>query len=82
MSFCDKKGIFLAYFTNDFWKYILYHYKEPTEINIQICFKIREVFVKYYNLVIKMFGKKKSSSIKKEAQIILITMNLLFCWMI
>ena len=68
LSFCDKNGIFLAYFTNDFWKYILYHYKEPTEINIEICFKIRKVFVKYYNLVIKIFGKKKSSSIKKDAQ--------------
>jgi len=56
ISFCDKKKIFLVYFTNDFWKYILYYYKEPTQNNIEICFKIREAFIKYYNLVIKIFN--------------------------
>ena len=58
----------MVYFTNDFWKYILYYYKEPTQNNIEICFKIREAFIKYYNLVIKIFNNKKNSSIKKDAQ--------------
>ena len=58
----------MIYFTNDCWKYILYHYKEATEINIQICFEIRKVFVNYYNLVNKIFEKKNDSSIKKDAQ--------------
>ena len=69
ISSCDENGIFLVHFSNDFWKYILYHYKEPTQINIQICFEKRKTFVNYYNLVIKIFGKKKSSNIKKDAQI-------------
>ena len=69
ISLCDENGIFLVHFSNDFWKYILYHYKEPTQINIQICFEIRKTFVNYYKLVIKIFGKKKSSNIKKDAQI-------------
>ena len=69
IKFCKEKGTLLIYFTNDCWKYILYHYKEATEINIQICFEIRKVFVNYYNLVKKIFEKKKVSSIKKDAQI-------------
>lgn len=34
IKFCNEKGTLLIYFTNDCWKYILYHYKEATEINI------------------------------------------------
>ena len=67
ISFCKKNGIFLVHFTNDFWQYILYYFKEPTQNNIQICFGIREAFINYYNLVIKTFTKKVSN-IKKEAQ--------------
>ena len=67
IDFCDKNEIFFIHFTNDFWKYILYCYKEPKYINIKICFEIREAFIKYYNLVMKIFKKKKKFSIKNDA---------------
>ena len=67
IEFCDINKIFFIHFTNDFWKYILYCYKEPTQINIKICFEIREAFIKYYNLVIEIFKKKKKFNIKNDA---------------
>ena len=69
IDFCDNNEIFFIHFTNDFWKYILYCYKEPTQINIKICFEIREAFIKYYNLVMKIFKKKKKFTIKNDAVI-------------
>ena len=66
--FSDKKDTFLIYFTNNFWKYILNYYNEPKQDNILICFNLRNLFLQYYDLVIKKFGKKKKkSNIKNEA---------------
>ena len=67
ISFCNKNNVFLIYLTNDFWKYILYYYQEPTQNNIIICFNIRKAFINYYKLVTKIFEKKKNSIIKKDA---------------
>lgn len=38
IKFCSGKNIFLFYFTNDFWKYVLYYYKDLTLVNIEILF--------------------------------------------
>ena len=62
----DKK-IFLIYFTNDFWKYLLSINNEPNQDNIYFCSKIRDTFHKYYELVINIFEKKTNFTIKKEA---------------
>lgn len=48
-EFCEKEEIFKILFTNDFWKLILYYYKDPTQNNIRICYEIRIAFISYYN---------------------------------
>ena len=72
ISFCKKNDIFLVHFTNEFWKHILNMYNEPLLGNIKICSKLRNIFIEYYELVMKIFGKKKDkekdSLIKKEAK--------------
>ena len=68
IQFCKDQKTFLIYFTNNFWKYILNYYNEPTQDNIEICFKLRETFIKYYELVLKVFEKQDAKfTIKKEA---------------
>ena len=66
--FSDTNGTFLIYFTNNFWKYILNTYNLPKQDNILICFNLRKLFLQYYELVIKKFGKKKRiSNIRSES---------------
>ena len=48
---------------------IYYIYKEPTQDNIIICSKIRNAFINYYNLVMKLSETKKNVNIKKDALI-------------
>ena len=69
IDFSNKNNTFLVYFTNDFWKYILKFYNEPNQNNIYICFKLREIFLKYHELVNKQFKEKdeKKFTIKKDA---------------
>ena len=68
IDFSKTNKTFLIYFTNNFWQYILYHYNEPKQDNISICFKIREIFIKYHDLVIEVFkGKTKKFTIKNDA---------------
>ena len=65
--FCYENKSFLIYFTNNFWKYLINYYNKPEEVNIVICFKIREAFIEYHKLVIKMFEKKDENfTIKKD----------------
>ena len=68
ISFSKYKETFIIYFTNNFWKYMLNNYMEPKIDNIKICFKLREIFFKYYDLVIEIFKEKdkKEFTIKKE----------------
>jgi hypothetical protein len=67
IKFCKEKNTFLIYFTNNFWQYILNYYNEPTIDNIKICFDLREIFIRYYDLVLKIFEKKDAKfTIKKE----------------
>ena len=68
INFYKQKKAFLIYFTNNFWRYILNYYNEPTQENIEICFKLREIFIQYYDLVLYVFDKKDAKFIiKKEA---------------
>jgi hypothetical protein len=68
IGFSNEKRTFLLYLTNDFWQYILNYYKEPNQDNIKICYKLREAFIDYYNLVLKVFEKKDAKfTIKKDA---------------
>jgi len=67
IKFCKEENTFLIYFTNNFWQYILNYYNEPTIDNIKICFDLREIFIRYYDLVLKIFEKKEAKfTIKKE----------------
>ena len=71
INYSNENKTFLIYFTNNFWQYILNSFKEPKQDNILICYKIREIFIKYHKLVMNVFGKiekgKSKSPIKKEA---------------
>ena len=67
-KFSESKEVFLIYFRNDFWKYILNYYSEPEQMNIKICYELRNLFIEYYNLVMKIFGNKDNKfSIKNNA---------------
>ena len=55
ISFSKIEKTFFIYFTNNFWKYILNNFNEPNEVSIYICYKLREVFMKYYDLVNEIF---------------------------
>ena len=68
IEFCKDKQTFLIYFTNNFWKYILKSYYELNQENIYICFKLREIFIEYHDLILNIFEKKDTKFIiKKEA---------------
>ena len=69
IEFSEKNKVFIVYFTNDFWKYTLNHYNEPIRDNIKICSELRKIFIKYYELVKKLFDENtKDSDILKEAK--------------
>ena len=55
--FSEKKCKLLIYFPSDFWKYILNYHNNPIQDNILICYELREAFLKYYNLIKKIFCK-------------------------
>ena len=68
IEFCKDKKTFIIYFTNNFWKYILNYYNEPNQENIYICFKLREIFIEYHDLILNIFEKEDTKfTIKKEA---------------
>ncbi len=68
IDFSKKNKTFLVYFTNNFWTYLLNNYNIPKQDNIEICFKLREIFIKYYDLVIDVFKEKdKKFTIKNDA---------------
>jgi len=67
INFSKDEKIFIVFFTNDFWKYLLTYNSEPNQDNIYFCSKIRETFIRYYNLVRDIFQKKIKFTIKNEA---------------
>ena len=58
LTFSSKNETLLIQFTSDFWNFILNNYKEPILNNIYSCSKLREAFIKYYNLLAKIIDKK------------------------
>jgi hypothetical protein len=63
----DEKNILFLYFTNEFWKELLKYNTEPKIDSIYNCSELRKVFIRYYELVMKIFGGKKKFTIKNEA---------------
>ena len=69
INFCKDENTFLIYFSSIFWiKILKNYYDEPKKDNIKFCFKLREIFKSYHDLVLKIFEKNDSefSHIKKE----------------
>ena len=67
IRFSRQKKTFITYFTTSFWKYILNSFNEPNETNIYICYKLRDIFIKYNGLVNEIFKDKKKFTIKNES---------------
>ena len=68
ISFSRENRTFLIYFITSFWNYILNNFIESNEDNINICYKLREIFINYYNLVNEIFkNKDKTFNIKNDA---------------
>ena len=65
IEFSNKNDMILVHFTNAFWYYILYYFREPNQENILNCQKIRMAFIQSYDLVTNVF-KNKESKIKKD----------------
>ncbi len=58
IKFCKDKNTFLIDFKFNLWQSLLKYHEEPTQDNIEICFKLRELYKEYYDLVNKVFDKK------------------------
>ena len=65
IKFSKEYEIFFIYFTNNFWQYMLNYFNEPKPDNIIICYKLRSIFIEYYNLVTKVIVSK--NIIRKES---------------
>ena len=68
IEFSKEKKIFLIYFTNDFWKYLLNFCKNPIMDNISNCSKLRKSFLNYFELVKIIFPKDDKFKIKNDAK--------------
>ena len=66
INFSKENKVLLVYFHSIFWIHILKNYNELNDINISICFRLREIFVKYNDLVNDLFKNNKKSSIKED----------------
>ena len=67
IEFCQDNDIFLIYFTSDFWKYLLNFCRKPIMDNIENCDKLRNSFIEYHELVIRLFPKKDKLKINTDA---------------
>ena len=68
IDFCIEKNVLLVYFNINFWKNIniLKYCDEPKIENINICYKLREIFIKYNNLITNIFKDDKNGDIKTD----------------
>ena len=66
--FSEEKKQLLIYFTNNFWEDLLKFCKEPTKENISYCLELRKIFIKYYNLIEKIYEDKEKNKIKRESK--------------
>ena len=65
-NFSQEKKVLLVYFTSNFWIKILKDYNIPDKDNIKYCYELREIFIKYNDLVNELFNnEKKNLSFKK-----------------
>ena len=51
IDYSNEKNKLLIYFTSQFWINLLKQYNHPDKENIDNCYKLRQVFKKYYKLV-------------------------------
>ena len=65
IDFSRKNNKLLIYFNSNFWINILKHYKKPEDLNIYICYKLRELLKEYYNLIEELFKNTKKDDEKK-----------------
>ena len=70
INFSNENKTFLIYFTNNFWQYSLNYFNEPKQDNILICSRLRELFIKYKELVEKSISEKDKNFgiIRKDAK--------------
>ena len=66
INFSQEKEILLIYFDSNFWKSILKHYDKPNNYYINICYRLRETFIKYNYLVNILFDDKIENKKEKE----------------
>ena len=66
IKYSKEKNALLVYFTSNFWIKILKDYNISDELNIKNCYELREIFIKYNNLVNDIFENDKKSDIKKD----------------
>ena len=65
-KYSKEKKILLVYFTIDFWIQILGEYNIPYFIDIAHCYKLREIFFEYNDLINELYEKDRKSEIKKD----------------
>jgi len=60
INFSESQNKLLIYFNSNFWINILKHYNEPNAINIDICFRLRELLKKYQKAIENIFKDTKN----------------------
>ncbi len=65
IEFSEEQEKLLIYFNSNFWINILKNYNESNAVNIDICFQLRELLIKYFNLIEKLFKDEKDDDEKK-----------------
>ena len=67
INFSREQKILLIYFSSNFWINILKHYNKPFDLNINICYRLREIFHQYNDLVNDLFkdDKNERKSLRK-----------------
>ena len=66
IKYSKEKNIIIIYFTKDFWKYIINCYKEPILNNIEMCSKLRKIFIDYKDLVESIYPQESKSPLRKD----------------
>ena len=69
LNFSEEKQRLLIVFTNLFWDMLLRKCNNPNEDNIANCSKLRKKFIKYCELVNKLYKDIEDNKFRKEANI-------------
>ena len=62
IDFSKKSQKLLIYLNSNFWINILKNYNEPNALNIDICFKLRELLKEYHNAIKEIFKEEKKKN--------------------